>query len=175
MIFYSFAYNQMYGTIKTKGRAASMKVRVDKKFEVKVWVKQQDKDIFRMHCFQYHLSMMSVAEKYLKVILSELPDKAIEDVIESRLEKFLRMKSKRDNYEVLGFNLTNAYWQKLAYFAVMYKTTVAKIGSCLFDYAISAYEVQGIEEEIGLEFNQNRKKRVRELGRESFLDRTSDY
>jgi hypothetical protein len=163
----------MYGTI-IEWRDVMRKTRNDKKFPVKVWVKEQDKTLFRRHCFEFHLSMMFVGEQYLRTALTEFPDKQIEEIIESRLEKFYKMNSQRDNYEVIGIHLHNNPWQKLAYFAVMYKTSVAKVASCIFDYCLSSYELQ-IEEEFGLQFNENRKKRMKELGTESRYERTSDY
>lgn len=152
-----------------------MATRSDKKFGVKVWVKTQDKDIFRSHCFQYHLSMMFVGEKYLTTALKDFPDNQIDEIVEGRLDKYNKMNSKKDSYEVLGINLTNTYWQKLAFFAVRYRTSVAKIGSCIFDYCLSSYELRGLEEEYGLVFNYNRKKRFEGKTREDLNERTSDY
>lgn len=150
------------------------KTRSDKKFNVKVWVKSQDKDIFRSHCFEYHLSMMFVAEKYLIVCLRDFSDAKLNKIIEDNLEMYQALNSKKDGFEALGLRLTNDYWQKLAYFAVRYKTSVAKIGSCLFNYCLSSYELQ-IEEEFGLVFSHNKKKRYRGLTREDINERTSDY
>lgn len=147
--------------------------RSDKKFGVKVWVKTQDKDIFRTHCFQYHLSMMFVGEKYIITCLKDMSDAEIEKIIEARLDKFNRIKSERDGYEVLGIKITNDYWQKLAYFAVRYRTSVAKIGSCIFDYGLTSYELRGVEEEYGLTFSYNRKKRFQ--GKSLSDGRLSDY
>jgi hypothetical protein len=151
------------------------KARSDKKFGVKVWVKSQDKDLFRTHCFEYHLSMMFVAEKYLTTCLDEFSDAKLYSIIEKRLDKYLHMKSTRDEYEVLGLKLTNNYWQKLAYFAVRYKTSVAKIASCLFEYCLSAYEIRGIEEKYGLVFNYNRRKNLKTRSMEDLDTRVSDY
>lgn len=147
--------------------------RSDKKFGVKLWVKTQDKAVFRSHCFNYHLSMMFVGEKYLITCLNELPDHKLKTIIEERLNRFTNINSKRDKYETLGVRVVNSYWQKLAYFAVMYNTSIAKIASCIFDYALSSYEVRSVEEKYGLTFAYNRKKRFE--GRTYDNERLSDY
>jgi hypothetical protein len=151
------------------------RTRSDKKFGVKVWVKTQDKLLFRSHCFQYHLSMMFVGEKYLITCLKEFPDSQLEYIIDRNLSTYTKFNSTRDGYETLGIHLTNEHWQKLAYFAVRYRTTVAKVASCLFEYCIGAYEVRGIEEEYGLTFNDNKRKRYKEKSREDINERVSDY
>lgn len=150
------------------------KTRSDKKFNIKVWVPSQDKDLFRSHCMEYHLSMMFVAEKYLIVCLREFSDPKLNQIIETNLESFNKMNSKSDGYEPLGIRLTNEYWQKLGYFAIRYKTSVAKIASCLFIYCLSSYELK-IEEEFGLVFKDNKRKRYKGLSREDINERTSDY
>lgn len=147
------------------------RVRSDKKFPVKVWVKKQDKNLFRLNCFKYHLSMMFVGEKYLTTCLNDFHDDKLKNIIEDRLTFFYKMNSRRDNYETIGIKLTNKYWQKLAYFAVMYDTTVSKVSSCLFDYCLSAYELRGIEEQHGLNFVQDKSS----TNRQKFDKRTSDY
>lgn len=147
--------------------------RSDKKFGVKLWVKTQDKLIFRSHCFEYHLSMMFVGEQYLITCLDDLHDAKIKTIIEERLGRFEKLKSKKDKHEVLGIRVTNKYWQKLAFFAVMYNTSVAKIASCIFDFALSSYEVRFIEAEFGLTFAYNRKTRFE--GRTHNNERLSDY
>jgi hypothetical protein len=166
----------MYGSIKFKKEVYIMpkgNVRSDKKFGVKVWIKSHDKDIFRTHCFNHHLSMMFVAEKYVITCLADFPDKKLEEIIETHLDKFNSINSTKDGYEPLGFRLINEYWQKLAFFAVKYKTSVVKVASCIFEYCLSAYELRGIEEEYGLTFSFNRKKRFEN---KSFEDgRLSDY
>lgn len=149
--------------------------RSDKKFNVKVWVPTQDKDIFRSHCFKYHLSMMFVGEKYLTTCLKDFPDAQIEQIIERHLDTYTFLNSKKDGFEVLGIRITNPYWQKLAYFAVRYRTSVAKIGSCLFEYCLGAYELRGIEEEYGLTFTYNKRLRYKDKTREDINERTSDY
>ena len=151
------------------------KVRNDKKFQINVWVKKQDKDIFHRHCFEYHLSMMFVGEKYLITALTEFPDKQIENIINDNLETFNKLNSKKDGFEVLGIRITNNYWQKLAYFAVMYRTTVAKVASCMFNYCLSSYELKWVEEEYGLVFKQNNRKRFNNVTRKDLNERASDY
>ena len=106
--------------------------RSDKKFGVKLWVPAISKDLFRSRCFEYHLSMMFVGERYLTTLLDETSDEYLDYIIHARLDRFLNLKSQRDGYEILGIRLTNDYWQKLAYFAVRYRTSVAKIASCFF-------------------------------------------
>lgn len=147
--------------------------RSDKKFGVKVWVKTIEKDLFRTHCFRYHLSMMFVAEKYVKTCLEDLPDVKLEEIIEARFEEFNSMGKSEYDYEVLGFKIKNEYWQKLAYFAVLYKTSVAKIASCIFDYALESYELRNVEEQHGLTFTYNKKRRF--AGRTHNTERMSDY
>jgi hypothetical protein len=152
---------------------SNKKTRSDKKFNVKLWTTTQDKKLFRKHCTDYHLSMMFVAEKYMKTCLDEFPDTKLDEIISIYLGKFRVLNKSNEKYEPIGVRLTNNYWQKIAHFAILHDSTVSKVSSCLFEYCLNAYELQGIEEQHGLTFAYNRKKRFE--GR-SFEDgRLSDY
>lgn len=126
------------------------RVRSDKKFGVKVWIKKHNKNIFRQNCMKYHLSMMFVGEKYLRICLDDFSIEQLDLIINERLQKVISINPNRDGYDQIGIRLTNDYWQKLAYFAVRYDTSVVKIATCIFDYALSAYEVKLVEDNYGL-------------------------
>jgi hypothetical protein len=150
-----------------------MKRRSNKKFLVKVWVPIQNKSIFRTHCMEYHLSMMFVGEKYLTRSLDQFSDEKISLLIEDRLPVYNKLNKEHDLFEPLGIRVTNEYWQKLAWFAITYHSTVAKIGSVLFENAIGAYEFKEIFEEYGLEIN--RKKVASGVTLYNRDERLSDY
>ena len=137
-----------------------VRIRSDKKFLVKVWISESRKKLFRTHCFEHHLSMMFVGEKLLAKALHDLDDSQIRTIIDERLMMYKSIVSTKDNYEVLGIKITNNYWQRLAYFAVYYDTSVAKIGSCIFDYAIQAYEMREVWRLFGMEFKRKKGKKM---------------
>lgn len=136
-----------------------MKTRADKKFNINLWVPKTDKDIFRLHCFEHHVSMMFIGEKYLTICLDAFNDPKLDDIIEANHDEFLG--SLQDSHEKLGIRVTNKYWQKLAYFAVRYHSTVAKIASCIFNYGLGAVELQNVQREYGLEFTRTRRDRFK--------------
>jgi hypothetical protein len=150
-----------------------MKRKSSKKFLVKVWVPIQNKAIFRGHCMEYHLSMMFVGEKYLTKSLEQFSDERISLMLEDRLPIYNKLNKESDLFEPLGIRITNDYWQKLAYFAVTYHTTVAKVASVLFEYAIGAYEFKEVFQEYGLEIN--RKKVYSGVTVDDRDERLSDY
>lgn len=130
--------------------------RSDKKFLVKVWVPIQNKAMFRAHCMEYHLSMMFVGEKYLTRSMDEFSDKKISLMLEDRLHVFSDLSGGQNVYTPLGIRVTNKYWQKMAYFAVTYHTSIAKVGSVLFEHALGAYEFKEVFEEHGLNFKRGK-------------------
>lgn len=148
-------------------------VRNDKKFGVKVWIQSQDKDIFRMNCLRNHLSMMFVGEKYLTACLDDLTDEQIDRIIESHLEKYGRLNTKRDRYEPLGIRITDNYWQKLGFFAIRYKTSIAKIATCIFAYSLLSYELNIIHEKFGLNFKEKKRNKIN-MTYDEFSERVSD-
>lgn len=150
-----------------------MKRKSSKKFLVKVWVPIQNKAIFRSHCMEYHLSMMFVGEKYLTKSLDQFSDEKISLLLEDRLPIYNNMNKCKEVFEPLGIRVTNDYWQKLAFFAINYHSTVAKVGSVLFEHAIGAYEFKEVFQEYGLEIN--RKKVVSGVTIYDRDERLSDY
>jgi hypothetical protein len=150
-----------------------MKRRSNKKFLVKVWVPIQNKAIFRTHCMEYHLSMMFVGEKYLTKSLDKFSDEQISLLLEDRLVVYNKLNKGKELFEPLGIRVTNDYWQKLAWFAVTYHSTVAKVASVLFENAIGAYEFKEIFDEYGLEIN--RKKVANGVTIYDRDERLSDY
>lgn len=151
-----------------------MATRSDKKFLVKLWVRTSKKTIFRMHCVQHHVSMMKIGEEYVKKALAEFNDSKIREIIDANHPTFISMKSTKDDYETLGIRLINDYWQKLGYFAVMYKTSVSKIASCIFEYSLSAYEMRDIFETHGLTFKKKKIKKKDKLLLSDFHNRLSE-
>ena len=121
---------------------------------------------------KHHLSMRFIAEKYLIRCLEDLNDDRLDEIIEDKLTHYITIKNLGGNYEVIGTGLVNAYWQKIAYFAVKHHTSVAKIATCLFDYSLTAYELKFVFEEHGLSFKE---KKVKGTSRQNFNERVSDY
>lgn len=133
------------------------KARSDKKFAVKVWIKKQNKKIFRMHCVEYHISMMSMTELMIKKCLDEFKEPVIDKILHERLNQFTNLKLERDEYTIIGTRVTNKYWQRLGYFAVKYDTSIAKIASCIFDYARTNFNIIQLGEKHGTVFKPDKK------------------
>jgi hypothetical protein len=115
--------------------------------------------------------MMFVGEQFIVRCLGDLSDVLIHEIISSRLES-LTMRRNDEAVTVLGIRLTNIWWQKLAYFAVYYDTSVTKIASCLFDYASEAYELKTVYKEYG---TYTKKKKKKGMSLQNFQERLSDY
>lgn len=131
--------------IKTKGgNLRKRKVRSDKKYNIKVWVQKQNKDIFRTHCYKMHLSMMKVGEMYLTTCLEDMSDVSLKTIIDDKLDSFYKLSLRKEKYEVVGIHLKDEHWQRIAFLAVTYNTSVAKIASCLFDYSLRSYEIRSV-------------------------------
>lgn len=117
--------------------------------------------------------MMFVAEQLILESLNNYTDTKLDSIIKERLVNFSQLNTKRDGYEPLGFKIKNDKWQKLAYFAVRYHTSIAKVASCLFEYARTNYELRTVLDRDGLTI---KKKKEKVKGPRSILDkRLSDY
>lgn len=149
------------------------KTRSDKKFLVKIWIPSHNKAIFRTRCMEYHLSMMFVGEKYLTKYLDITNDEEISLLIEDRIEEYNNMSKNDYLYENIGIRITNEYWQKLAWFAITYHSTISKIGSVIFNKSLTKFELNGVYEQYGLSFNKQMKLYGTTL--QERKERISDY
>jgi ABC-type polysaccharide transport system permease subunit len=147
----------------------SKQTRSDKKFPIKLWISSSKKKFFRSSCMQHHLSMMFVGEQFIVRALQQFSDDKLHEIIKERLDRFKHLS---DTDEVLGIRVVNSWWQKIGFFAIHYETSVAKITSCIFDYAYEAYELKTVYKEFGTYIPRKRKKGVE---RKDWEGRLSDY
>lgn len=118
------------------------KTRSDKKYLVKVWCTAINKKAFKSLCMSKHLSMLDVGSQIIVRILDQLSDTKMQSIINENLIKVKDISLKDEQYELIGFKFTDIYWQKMAYYAVMFDTSIVKIATCIFNYSIASGELR---------------------------------
>ncbi|HLO11598.1 MAG TPA: hypothetical protein VK190_05015 [Pseudoneobacillus sp.] len=118
------------------------KHRADKKFMVKVWVNSNTKSNFKALCISKHMSMSDLGSLMVIEAIDNFAEKRIEDALEERLKGYNRLNFSKEGYEIIAILLTDKHWQKLGNYAVIFNTSVAKVGTALFNYFLQTDEMR---------------------------------